>query len=418
MNDNTPPNWPIHNVGLTDEQLSDIIAKVYTGSALSKKTQLGKKKSFNNRIYFVQIEHQAPEDELPDEVVIKVNGRFFGSSKVQNEVASLVLLQQHCSKVPAPRVLAWSEDGSKICAIRNGVFAVLYDDVIETDGVPTRTCAHGWIMITKLPGRILQSDDLSSKNQGLVEELADIVASWRADIPHRTVVSNLALQPAGYTSSNALHGLELMSGGLILCETQPPSPIRSSAAYYTNLLSDQMHKVDTKQVFDFVRSRLLKRLQSFRESLLPHLLHSDSHNQEERFVFTQQDFAPRNVLVQDSADGKLHVSGIVDFEFAGFFPPAEEFLNCKARQSDDWSEDFFESLCVALASRGIGVPGHNTEMERFDVLRDLAVMIENVAPWWLQDGHVVGKALEEELTVTCKTVENIIDSLTRKRDTE
>ena len=64
------------------------------------------------------------------------------------------------------------------------------------------------------------------------------------------------------------------------------------------------------------------------------------------------------------------------------------------------------------------MPGHDIEMERFDVLRDLAVMIENMAPWWLQDEHIVGEALEAELTVTCKIVENIIDSLIRKRDTD
>lgn len=413
MSDTTPPNWPIYNVRLTDEQISDIVNKVYASSKTATKTNLGKKKSFNNRIYFVHVEYETREDDLPTEIVLKVNGRFFGSSKVQNEVSCLLLLQHYCPDVQAPKVIAWSEDGSKICAIRNGVFAVLYDEVVESDEAPIEPPSQGWIMTTKLPGRILQREELIANDQ-LVPELADVVASWRTNIPHRSNVGNLKLQPADYTSLNTLHGLEIMADGLILCESQPSIPVVSSTAYYTHLLSDQIRKIETKDVFAYARERLLNKLQSFKESVLLHLLRTDQTEQDKVSVFTQQDFAPRNVLVQIADDGKLHVSGIVDFEFAGLFPQSEEFLTCRARQSDDWPEDVFESLCSGLAVRGLSVPGYNSQVEEFDVLRDLAVLTENVAPWWLEDGHITGQELEKQLAKTCEIVEDIIGKLSEK----
>ncbi|KAI0188414.1 kinase-like protein [Astrocystis sublimbata] len=56
-------------------------------------------------------------------------------------------------------------------------------------------------------------------------------------------------------------------------------------------------------------------------------------------VFTHNDFAPRNILVQGS-----NVVAILDWEFAGFYPDYWEY--CKAMRHPDWHTDWVSDRAV------------------------------------------------------------------------
>lgn len=414
MAESTPSNWPIYNVKLTKDQVRKLTSEVFPDASLVSYEELDRRKSFNNRIYFLDLKH-LEENDFPAQAVLKIVGRFFGASKVQNEVACLMLLEKYCPDIPSPRVLAWSENGTKACAIRNGVFAVLHDQTLAESSQPSSP--HGWVMTTRLPGRSLELRDLSPVDENLVAQLADIMSNWRTNIPHRDTIGNIALQSASYTTIHDVHGLDTIVSDLLLTNTQPSEPRETDLQYYQHLLFDQLHIVDTSEVFTFLRPRLSARLKSFCTSTLPKLPVSQPNpgnptNKEAQkgTVFTHQDFAPRNILVSPSSTG-LRVSGILDFEFAGFFPPTEEFLTCMVRQSDDWTPDFFAAFLSGLASRGIPVPGNGIDARGFDILCDLARLVENAAPWWLRAEHIQGEELERQLRDALKIVEEILVKL-------
>lgn len=109
-----------------------------------------------------------------------------------------------------------------------------------------------------------------------------------------------------------------------------------------------------------------------------------------RNVFTHQAFAPRNILVSPEANPpELTVTGIVDFEFAGFFPEEDEILTCMSRQADDWNEETFNSILAHMSRLGMSVP---VKKEQFDRLCILDNLIQNVAPWQMGNESIVVEA--------------------------
>jgi thiamine kinase-like enzyme len=53
-----------------------------------------------------------------------------------------------------------------------------------------------------------------------------------------------------------------------------------------------------------------------------------------RLVFTHADLADRNILVQDG-----RITGILDWEWAGFYPEHWEFVTCVKNLNSDWCGD-------------------------------------------------------------------------------
>lgn len=343
-------------------------------------------------------------------VVIKVNGRFYKANKVQNEVVSLLLLDQHCPDVPAPRLIAWSDDGTTISAIRDGASVVIHNEFGGELSMPPNQDSHGWIMTTKLPGRVLQQTDLVNEpsNKYLASDLAGIVASWRTKIPGRGEFGNFALDNTRHDSPDDVCGMEIKIVSPILCETQT-GPITFAHAYYDHMLADQLTKIETKEVFTLLRPRLLPNVVHFRHEILPRLFPS-TDNFSSKATFTQQDLAPRNVLVIEESKG-MRISGILDFEFAGMFPDAEEFVNCTARQAGDWPATFWQLFMEELKNRGVVIPHNKDNGNMFENIYKVARLTENIAPWWLEDGHVTGEQLEKELTETSTTVIALLEEL-------
>ena len=200
----TPPNFPTFGVDLAPSSIKNVLAITSPGKALLSSDRLDSSRSFNNRIYFLHLEQEENINDKSstkrngalDIQVMKIPGRFFGANKIQNEVACLLLLEQHCPKIPVPRVLAYSEDGGEIVALRReGIgspspSAERYQHPpVGDDAVP-----RGWILMTRCPGRPLQANDIAgSSGTEVLKELAQYVAEWRQSLPAVHQIGNLSL---------------------------------------------------------------------------------------------------------------------------------------------------------------------------------------------------------------------------------
>lgn len=416
MPENTPPNWPIYNVALDTNEIEQIVERAFPEACLASSRELPKGKSFNNRIYFLQLESDG-ESQQPKEAVLKVIGRFFDARKVHNEVASLLLLARYCPEVPVPRLLAWSDDGRQITAIQNGVFAVLSDP--NVDQIPLSTKQHPWIMMSKVPGRLLNEDDLAGEHsESIADQLADILRSWRENIPSRQEIGNIKLQSAGFTSSHALHGLDTLVSDPLLLQTPAEYPLTTLQQYYDHVLADQIYKLETNEMFAYLCQLIVRKLQAFRTDVFPRLpcfTQPALSMPGTDFVFTHQDFSPRNILVSDDetrADLPPSITAILDFEFSGFFPPEEEYLTSLGRQSDDWPKPFMNILLRKLRSKGVAVPNTDGHSNSFETLLQVVKLIEHTAPWWLEDGHVTGTELQVKLDRAREVIEYNMKKLT------
>ncbi|PTB41733.1 uncharacterized protein TrAFT101_009653 [Trichoderma asperellum] len=70
------------------------------------------------------------------------------------------------------------------------------------------------------------------------------------------------------------------------------------------------------------------------------------------FQFTHYDLFPRNILVTGSPP---RITGIVDWEFPGFFPPVDEFLD-DWLDGGDWPKEFYVAYLKRLEENGVATP--------------------------------------------------------------
>jgi hypothetical protein len=404
----TPPHHPTHGVHMSFEQIHTLCSVIFPSSKLLSTRQLPSGGSFNNRIYFLQVT-STTNHSCVSEYVLKVNGQFFGADKVQNEVSCLHLLAHHCPGIPVPRVVAWSGDGDDISlpedfAKGSGCFA----------GDSDRGKGRGWILTTLLPGTPLSSHTLDEPILlRLSRELAGFVANWRLNIPLQKycgnvqLCSNLETNLAPLTIGDQPFSIiGLVTQGVPSSKKQP---IISLLQYYTAKLTFRLHTLKTNANFEPNR-QLVPLIESFIANYLPllPLFHSSTLMAEKnKFVFTHYDLSPRNILISDNPPS---ISGIVDFEFSGFFPPFDEFVNDEVDNGGDWGEAAYRAYIVELERLGVPTPG-GVDKEIWEKLKKLGQLEESIAPWWLAEGGVQGEKRVAELESAKKVVEEAIKGL-------
>lgn len=116
----------------------------------------------------------------------------------------------------------------------------------------------------------------------------------------------------------------------------------------------------------------------------------------------------------------MRISGLLDWEFAGFFSPFQEFLTASEEifninQPLDQDQEISgvpvaESLFKHLTAGGISNPSHGFVKKHWLVVRMLHQLEENVAPWWLREG-VEGDELKAELDMAAAWVERLLEEL-------
>ncbi|KAK1758880.1 kinase-like domain protein [Echria macrotheca] len=402
----TPPHHPIHGVSLPEAHIEKIAEIVFPGREAINIRQLESGKSFNNRIYYLDF-----PGELQNNLgcVLKVNGRFFGADKIQNEVSCLNILGQYCPDIPSPSVVAWSEDGTTV-AIPGHPPVRLDEDVAPS--------SPGWILMTRVPGSPvsdlqLNDDDMTS----ICEQLADMVAQWRLRIPPQTYCGNLTfhsgpsesadirldIDPENSHGSHTLAVRGLVDGAIRLSE-----PIASEVQLHRIRLEAKLCELNTDETYSPNR-RLAPEICEFIEKTLPRLFHGAPSSSSSSFVFTSYDLAPRNVLVvRTDRNAPPKISGIIDFEFAGFFPEKEEFMEAYVAGRSDWGEPGYSSFLKRLQQLGVDtppIPGEGSgSVQSWTRERLLSTMIDNIAPWWLP-GPYEGEELAIKLAECLRGVE-------------
>jgi len=393
----TPKSHPIHGIYMPREAIDDLVQKVIPGAKVVSVTQLPSGQSFNNRIYFLEIRNpgissSTSEQRPAIQLVLKVNGRFFGANKVQNEVACLQLLETYCPSTPSPKVWAWAAGGDHFNVVGHlgrpgpGIYQV--QAAVAGDSTPRH-----WILMTRMPGETLSTLELgvaALREVGM--NVAVLVGTWRQAIPHQGCCGNILLSDIGELEASSMR---MTVRGMITEEIPTTAAMTTDLQYYEMRLREMVWRLESK---DYLKpnQHTAVLINSFITTILPRLqllIHPVTDNS---FVFTHYDLSPRNILVTTSPDATVRISGIIDFEFAGFFPPLDEFVNDYVDNGGDWPAPAYEAYLARLAELGVATPANGTPVKAWEQAHWLGQMLENIAPWWLPGGFV-GEDLEKEL---------------------
>ncbi|KAJ5739767.1 hypothetical protein N7533_012551 [Penicillium manginii] len=384
----TPETHPTQGVYLSNETIISIIDDLIPGCNILAIDPLEHGKSFNNRIYFLKID--VPDDLVlhglkngaVNDLVLKLNGKFFDRTKSENEVSCLSLLEYFAPEIPSPRALAWSDsNGSVVHKLTVGGNLATKELHInsEADGK-----VQGWILMTRLPGVPLSTLNLDTDELKIAgEQLADMVYCWRQSLPGWASAGNLECGPP--------HGKEqdpnslLVAGLRITSSSNMPGfdvktsePIISQLHYYQLRLETRLQKLQELDVFAGNR-HLIPQIKEFIALQLPQLGIS---NEKSRFLFTHYDLSPRNVLISAN---HTKISGIIDFEFSGFFPELDEFVNDSVANEGDWPDAFYEPYLSRLEARGMNTPRNGIKDQHWREATSLSRLEDNIAPWWLEN---------------------------------
>ncbi|CVK85861.1 uncharacterized protein FMAN_06640 [Fusarium mangiferae] len=402
----TPPHHPNFGVSMSSESINRLVRHVLPDTSRIEVEALPSLKSFNNRIYYLECyseSHSGSDAIHVDELVLKINGRGFGSEKVQNEVSCLRLLEHFCPEIPAPRAIAWSQDGFTIDTndARHGEMKLSAVD--ET--------SSGCILITKVPGKPI---DLSALNNDdrfhLATQLADYVTNWRRNVPPQNFSGNISFHQMGcqpdikIPGSNSDNEMQFFIRGMLGEELHCQDGIASLAEYYKLRIQNKIETLVKKETFSSNRD-LIQPLDAFLQQDLPTI--KALNTKDDSFVFTHYDLSPRNILVSGQPP---HITGIVDFEFSGFFPPLDEFLNDCIANDGDWPKDMYDVYLKRLECNGIPTPLEGIKKEDWEQMALLEDLVEKTAPWWLP-GEFQGEQLEQELKKVKSRVGEILGEL-------
>jgi len=426
----TPPHHPIFGVRLARPHIDSIFGALYPYSKLLSVSQLESGKSYNNRIYSLSVGQPSTSSTAPPEtreLILKVNGRFFGSDKIQNEVACLRILDQYCSHLPVPRIIAWSDDGRTI------TIPSWDEDYTSRQKVPIpiedkSAQQPGWILMTRLPGEAVSSltlDDTAMSSIGA--QLAEMVTSWRLNVPHTSYCGNLLFHSSDSDNASIVDfdlrheearpagaGDAFIVRGLLGDGIPPSDPITSVLDLHRIRLQAKLRELQTSNTYAPNRD-LAPQISDFITNSLPKLYPGPAAS--DSFIFTHFDLSPRNTLVTiptdpDGKPGTPEITGLIDLEFSGFFPPSHEFVNDYVDNGGDWCEVAYAAYLKRLAEMEVATPLDGIDWEEWMVEHKLGVLMDNIAPWWLPGGFSK-EEVGEKLKGCREVVEGILEELRR-----
>ncbi|KAK0725954.1 kinase-like domain-containing protein [Lasiosphaeris hirsuta] len=384
------PSHPAYGVSLSPEVIRDIVSSGWPGSTVESIKPLGAGTSFNNKIYFLKMHHADERVAFGwKDAVLKVNGTIYDGDKVQNEVACLRLLEMYCPDLPIPRVLAWSETG----ASATFVSSTHAETKVLGETLPPDTAkrTEGWILTSRVPGSPVAPAELDAAAlASLATQTADIVATWRQAIPPQPHCGSIQIRSGPTTNGITLTkplgpGIPALAiQGLLVEELKLASPITNLHEYYTLKLQNKLNLLSTAPAYASNR-HLLDPLREFL-TVLPTLSFATLPS---TFCFTHYDLYPRNILVSGT-----QITGIVDWEFSGFFPAVDEFLDDWV--DGDWPEEFYTTFLGRLEEQGVPTPRGSVDGDGWSTAYWVEKIVESAAPWWLPgdlDAEMVERGL-------------------------
>ncbi|KAM0545799.1 hypothetical protein ACHAPJ_011125 [Fusarium lateritium] len=250
----------------------------------------------------------------------------------------------------------------------------------------------------------------------LAVQLADHVTNWRKNIPAQINGGNLRFQQDEYkdakpdialTDSGGSRDANLVIRGVLGDGLERFAAIPTIEEFYRTRMEHKLNTLETDETFVPNRS-LIATVRKFIHEVLPTLSSLDT--KADGFIFTHFDLSPRNVLISGNP---TQITGIVDFEFSGFFPSLYEYLNDYIENSDDWPKDIYEVYLKRLEENGVPTPLKSIDKEHWELNYLLEELVQGIAPWYLP-GEFQGKELEEELDKAKALVTKTLEKLSRK----
>jgi thiamine kinase-like enzyme len=411
----TPPHYPTHGVHLSDDEIEEITRICLPAASHSYAVaRLQHGKSFNNRIYFVNDAIDSGKS-----YVLKVNGKFFGPAKIENEVACLWILKRFCPAVPVPEVVAWSTNGCQV---------VLAGSETQGSGTETTTvntkCRQGWIFMTCLPGEAMNPTTLTKEDMSnLSLQVAQIIVSWRSDVPKSDRCGNLRSRTEHSTTnfpSWERDGVSIdlgfdVEGILDIGLSRTNEPMESALSYWKAKLCEAIDQLSTVDTYASNRDPLLPRLERFNKETIADLSIFQSDEEEKHvFIFSHTDLSPRNVLITGSPP---QISGIVDFEFSGFFPYMRDFTGksivSEEEDEEGWPIGMHTQILLHLEGNGLETPLRLRGSNEWTELMNLVTLETYIAPWWLGTDITDPEELSKELRDARSKVEDALAALTK-----
>ncbi|KAF5565905.1 kinase-like domain-containing protein [Fusarium napiforme] len=396
----TPPHHPNFGVRMSRDSIDRLVRHILSDTTDVEVEALPSLKSFNNRIYYLRCHRESQTGHKAahvDKLVLKINGRGFGSEKIENEVSCLLILEHFCPEIPAPRAIAWSQDGLTIDTKDARASDLKLSGVDET--------SSGWILMTKVPGKPIDLSALGNDGKvHLATQLADYVTNWRRNVRTQRFAGNISFHQVGWQpdieipSSDNDSEMQFLIRGMLGEELHCKDGIASLAEYYRLRIENKIKTLEINETFAPNR-HLIQPLETLIQQDLPTI--SSLNTKDDSFVFTHYDLSPRNILVSGQPP---QITGIVDFEFSGFFPPLDEFLNGCIANDGDWPKDMYEVYLKRLESNGVPTPLEGIKKDHWEQMALLEELVEKIAPWWLP-GKFQGEQLEQELNKVKARVE-------------
>ncbi|KAL2844502.1 hypothetical protein BJY01DRAFT_214929 [Aspergillus pseudoustus] len=415
----TPETHPIQGVYFSRQTIVSILDYLVPGCNILAIDPLEHGRSFNNRVYFLKI--YVPEDLLlhglnngaVNDLVLKLNGKFFDQTKSENEVSCLSLLEHFAPEIPSPRILAWSDGKNSVIhrlTLAGTPAKKEFEIYSDADGQ-----LQGWILMTQLPGVPLSTLSLDTDKLKVVgEQLADMVYRWRESLPTWASAGNLE---CGVPHGKEQDPNSLEVAGLRIASSSNMSgfgvkfvePIINQVQYYRVRLEARLQKLQELDIFAGNR-HLIAPIREFIAIQLPLL---ELNSGTSHFIFTHYDLSPRNVLI--SAD-HLKITGIIDFEFSGFFPELDEFVNDAVDNEGDWSDAFYEAYLNKLEVCGMRTPRKGIKAQDWREATWLSRLEANIAPWWLEnltseEKNKVSEDLQKSETMVLEAIRLLSTSL-------
>jgi hypothetical protein len=187
----------------------------------------------------------------------------------------------------------------------------------------------------------------------------------------------------------------------------------SLLSYWKVKLSNAIQQLSTEDVYAENRQSLLRPLDHFVNETLPGLsIFHDSQEERDGFIFSHTDLSPRNVLIAGSPP---RISGIVDFEFSGFFPWMHEFTGksvvSEEEDEEGWPVLMHNEILRHLEDAGVVTPLHLKGTREWRDLIGLVELETYIAPWWLSTGGTEAGELNRELEIARAKVEHALLAL-------
>jgi len=310
--------------------------------------------------------------ENSESYVLKVGGRYWVSSKTEDEVKALQILAEFTS-IPVPRVLAYSLDA-------NNEFGV------------------GWILMTKLSGesmlKICENQSLSfNALQSIIDDLSNLLAQMHFKIPQTNRIGTFRLNGEISMDSNGL------------------GPWSNYEQFVRDRAKLEIRTIDKHPAFAPVKDTLLLAIEQFDQLRF-------SHFDKLPFIFSHGDLHIQNILISLENPDAPRVTGLVDWEWSGSLPCSEEYFTSFNYFRNHENQAVRDSFYDALEKHNVPTP---RTIERFSSLEKINRFVTTLALWDLPnlsdpDDPIVIKKTERIRSTVVSLIEDLKIELGLKTD--